>query len=77
MTWFMWPNFWAVKRMRQITLDYVAQFLSGVAHLAKDEALEDAAAALAQQRAEGGAARQAAARISGLIRNRLDEQIAI
>ncbi len=59
------------------TLDYVAQFLSGVARSADDKILEDAANALARQRALGKTAASETARIAGLIQHRLAEKIAI
>ncbi|KIN63241.1 Response regulator [Sulfitobacter noctilucicola] len=59
------------------TLDYVAQFLSGVARSADDPALEDAAKALAEKRALGKTAASETARIAGLIQHRLAERIAI
>lgn len=59
------------------TLDYVAQFLGGVARLADDTALEAAAVALAQKRAKGATTASETARIAGLIQHRLAEKIAI
>lgn len=59
------------------TLDYIAQFLGGVARSANDRALEDAARALAVQRALGNPATSETARIAGLIQHRLAERIAI
>ncbi len=59
------------------TLDYVAQFLSGVAKSANDSTLEDAAKALAEKRALGKTAASETARIAGLIQHRLAERIAI
>ena len=59
------------------TLDYVAQFLGGVAHLADDKALEEAVRALTAKRARGAATTDETARIAGLIQHRLMEQIAI
>jgi len=53
-------------------LDYVAQFLSGVARSAADERMEKAATALAQRRAEGEMAT-----VAGLIQDRLSHRIAI
>ncbi len=58
-------------------LDYVAQFLSGVARSADDAILEDAAKALAEKRAMGKTAASETARIAGLIQHRLSERIAI
>ena len=59
------------------TLDYVAQFLTGVARSANDPLLEDAARALASQRALGKNAISETARIAGLIQHRLAEKVAI
>lgn len=59
------------------TLDYVAQFLTGVAKSANDTILEDAAKALAEKRALGKTAASETARIAGLVQHRLAERIAI
>ena len=59
------------------TLDYVAQFLRGVARSANDTVLENAAMALAEQRALGKTAASETARIAGLIQHRLAERKAI
>ncbi|NEK22806.1 response regulator [Sulfitobacter sp. JBTF-M27] len=59
------------------TLDYVAQFLSGVARLADDTILVDAARALAEKRAVGETAASETARIAGLIQHRLADKAAI
>lgn len=59
------------------TLDYVAQFVRGVAHSAQDSALEEAAVALAKRRASGQSATSEAAAIAGIIQHRLSEKIAI
>ena len=58
-------------------LDYVAQFLSGVARSARDEGLEQAAQALATKRALGQPSGSEAAAIAGMIQNRLAQKIAI
>ncbi len=58
-------------------LDYVAQFLGGVARSVEDVALEQAAAALAQRRAKGDAAASERAIIAGLVQERLAQKIAI
>ena len=58
-------------------LDYVAQFLSGVARSAKDKALEAAAVALAEKRALGEPAGSETAVLAGLIQHRLTQKIAI
>ena len=52
-------------------LDYVAQFLSGVARAASDDQLEHAAAALAQTRQRGGASQVPVAQIAGLLQERI------
>ncbi|MEP5732097.1 MAG: response regulator [Sulfitobacter sp.] len=58
-------------------LDYVAQFLSGVARHADDSSLVTAAEALAKRRALGQPATSEMAVIAGLLQNRLAEKIAI
>ena len=58
-------------------LDYVAQFLSGVARSAKDKGLEAAAVALAEKRALGEPAGSETAVLAGLIQHRLTQKIAI
>jgi CheY-like chemotaxis protein len=59
------------------TLDYVAQFLGGVARSAKDHAMLKASEALAAKRDAGEAASSETARIVGLIQDRLTQRIAI
>jgi len=58
-------------------LDYAAQFLTGVARLAEDKPLEDAAHALAAKRALGEAAASETAILAGLIQHRLSDKVAI
>jgi CheY-like chemotaxis protein len=58
-------------------LDYVAQFLSGVARSAQDKGLESAANALASKRALGQPSASEAAVIAGMIQQRLSQKIAI
>jgi len=58
-------------------LDYIAQFLSGVARSAQDFRLEQAAHALAKKRALGHSARSETAVIAGMIQSRLSQKIAI
>lgn len=58
-------------------LDYVAQFLGGVARSADDKVLAQAAQDLAEARATGGPVAMNAARIAGLVQERLREQKAI
>ena len=59
------------------SLDYIAQFIGGVARSADDAALADAAASLAQSCARGAPPDDDAARIAGLVRDRLDRKRAI
>ena len=59
------------------TLDYVAQFLGGVARSAQDKRLEEAAAALAHKRALGQPAGSEAATIAGMIQTRLAQKVGI
>ncbi len=58
-------------------LDYVAQFVGGVARSADDDVLAGAAADLARARARGGPVAGGAARIAGLLQDRLQQQGAI
>ncbi|SFS95558.1 Response regulator receiver domain-containing protein [Sulfitobacter marinus] len=60
-----------------VALDYVAQFLGGVARSASDTPLEKAALALAEKRALGQPAETERATIAGLVQNRLSQRIAI
>jgi len=55
------------------TLDYVAQFTSGVARSAHDAPLEAAAAALAKDRATGRPVRGGVQRLNGMFEERLAE----
>lgn len=59
------------------TLDYVAQFISGVARSADDTALAQAAFDLARARAEGAPLASNAARIAGLVQDRLHHKLVI
>jgi CheY-like chemotaxis protein len=59
------------------TLDYVAQFLGGVARSAQDTELARATEALAAKRARGGSAASEAATVAGLVQDRLADKIAI
>ena len=59
------------------SLDYVAQFLRGVAVSAGDIALQRAAEELAEARSEGRAATGDIARVSGLVQERLEDRVAI
>ncbi|QFT58623.1 Transcriptional regulatory protein CitB [Sulfitobacter sp. THAF37] len=58
-------------------LDYVTQFLTGVARLADDEPLEKASVALAAKRALGEAAASEAATLAGMLQQRLSHRMAI
>lgn len=59
------------------TMDYVAQFLHGVARAADDEALGSAAEVLLDMRKQGRPVLSQAARIAGLVQDRLVDRIAI
>jgi len=59
------------------TLDYIAQFLGGVARSANDDTLASAASALANKRALGQSTGSETAQIAGLIQHRLADRIAI
>lgn len=58
-------------------LDYIAQFLEGVARSAEDQRMEQAARALANKRALGETATSETAQIAGLIQQRLATKMAI
>ncbi|MBK0328244.1 response regulator [Rhodobacteraceae bacterium F11138] len=59
------------------TLDYVAQFVGGVARSAEDTILAQAAESLALARKRGGPVATDTARIAGLVRERLEQKRAI
>lgn len=59
------------------TLDYIAQFVGGVARSAEDNELVMASDALAAKRARGGSATSELAAMAGLVQARLAEKIAI
>jgi len=59
------------------TLDYVAQFIGGVARSAQDHALAEAADQLARARASGAPVATDTARIAGLVQQRLDLKRAV
>lgn len=59
------------------TLDYVAQFIGGVARSAQDKGLEQAADALAQARASGLSVNAASSQLMGLVQQRLTRKLAI
>ncbi|MGB5560592.1 MAG: response regulator [Paracoccaceae bacterium] len=58
----------------QASIDYAAQFLSGVARIAHDNKMEDAAADLARHCARGQPYKQDIDRITGLVQNRLQQR---
>ncbi len=58
-------------------LDYVAQFIGGVARSADDDTLAEAAVALAETRRTGAPTRAELARLAGLVQTRLSERIAM
>lgn len=59
------------------TLDYLAQFLGGLARSVADAPLEQAARALARSRGKARASRSDIARLAGLVQDRLSGRIAI
>lgn len=59
------------------TLDYLAQFLSGVARSAQDDLLAQAAEALAESRSTGKPVASHVAQIAGLVQDRLQQKQAI
>lgn len=59
------------------TLDYLAQFLGGVARSVGDTPLAKAAEELAQSRKSGAPIAQETARLAGLVQERLERKIAI
>lgn len=61
----------------QRTMDYVAQFLCSVARDAKDTVLSNAAEQLAASRERGSPVTAQAARVAGLVQERLERQEAI
>ncbi len=58
-------------------LDYIAQFVGGIARSAQDFALAEAAAGLARARAAGGPVATDAARVAGLVQERIRQKRAI
>lgn len=61
----------------ETALDYVAQFISGVARSAQDKALEQAAEALSKARASGVSVQKETAKLAGLVQQRLTQKVAI
>ena len=60
-----------------MALDYVAQFVAGVAHSAADTSLEQADRRLADKRARGETAASETATLAAMIQDRLSHKIAI
>jgi CheY-like chemotaxis protein len=65
------------ERDDERTLDYVAQFLGGVARSAQDKRLEQAAKALAKMRSEGRPTSSETAVLASLVHERLSDRLAI
>lgn len=59
------------------TLDYVVQFVQGVAMSADDDQLRKAAGRLARARAEGSTIHSQTAHLAGLVQERMTERLAI
>lgn len=59
------------------TMDYVTQFLTGVAQSAEDDVMLKAVRALSKQRACGRTAGPELAQLAGLVQERLDQKIAM
>lgn len=59
------------------TLDYIAQFLGGVARSAHDADLESAATGLATSRAQGRRTHKDLARVAGVLHERLDGNLVV
>lgn len=59
------------------TLDYIAQFLAGVARSANDRDLETAASVLVRHRAAGKPFRSDLARVAGMVQERLEQKAVI
>jgi hypothetical protein len=59
------------SREDDTTLDYIVQFIGGVARSAKDHDLASAAAALAQSRSKGRTVPSEVAHLTGLVQDRL------
>ncbi len=58
-------------------LDYIAQFIAGVARSAQDKTLEQAAEALAQARTSGVSVQAATTKLNSLVAQRLTKKLAI
>lgn len=59
------------------TMDYVAQFLGGIAYSAEDKDMLAAVTALKSSRASGKAVGSDVAKLAGLVQERLDQKIAL
>jgi len=59
------------------TLDYVTQFLAGVARSAQDDAILQAVTQLEERRANGKPSGSAMSQLAGLVQERLDQKIAM
>ena len=59
------------------TVDYIAQFLTGVAKSAHDDPLEEAAITLAALRDSGGSIRSELAKVGGLLQDRIQQRVTI
>lgn len=64
-------------RMDDKALDYIAQFLGGVARIAKDQDLANAADDLARTRADGTGTGPQLERLTGMVQDRLNNRVAI
>ena len=65
------------NRENENALDYVAQFIAGVARSAHDKGLEQAALSLAKARASGISGQNEIAQLTVLVRQRLTQKLAI
>ncbi|MGH1453480.1 MAG: response regulator [Paracoccaceae bacterium] len=63
--------------LNELTLDYVAQFVTGVAKSAGDAELVAAGRALAESRSDKSPSRSHLARIAGMVQERINDRIAI
>ncbi len=61
----------------ETTMDYVAQFLGGVARSAEDKVLLQAVTALTERRRKGASTGTEMARLAGLVHQRLERRIAM
>ncbi len=63
--------------LNELTLDYVAQFVTGVARSAGDLELAEAGRALAECRSGKAPSRSHVARIAGMVQERINQRVAI